>query len=241
MQYTVGQHLLRDRGRLPNTRQIIIGQNNEKISEIAFEIQLTNLLVQAQKSYWDLVFAGQDLGVKQRSLDLAQRTLEENKMKVEIGTLAPIDVIQTQADVASRTEQVVLSTFSVTSAEDQIKKMTSADKDPAMFLVKLRAQESPKRPDAVQVPTLEASIKIALENRPEIRQALLDMQNKDVDVQYTRNQRLPAFDEQQRDWRRGDHRNSRGPLECIRPTLQLQLHGLLAWVFLRSAFEQQSL
>jgi outer membrane protein TolC len=194
MQYTVGQHLLRDRGRLANTRQIIIGQNNEKISEIAFEIQLTNLLVQAQKSYWDLVFAGQDLGVKQRSLDLAQRTLEENKMKVEIGTLAPIDVIQTQADVASRTEQVVLSTFSVTSAEDQIKKMTSADKDPAMFLVKLRAQESPKRPEAVQVPTLEESIKIALENRPEIRQALLDMQNKDVDVQYTRNQRLPAFD-----------------------------------------------
>jgi len=86
IQYTVGQHLLRDRGRLPNTRQILIGRNNEKMSEIGFEIQVTNLMVQAQKSYWDLVFAGQDLGVKQRSLDLAQRTLDENKMKVEIGT-----------------------------------------------------------------------------------------------------------------------------------------------------------
>src|SRR5437867_194185 len=111
MTYSMGQHLLRDRGRLANTRQIIIGRNNEKISETAFEIQLTNLLVQAQKSYWDLVFAGQDLEVKQRSLDLAQRTLDENKMKVEIGTLAPIDVVQTQADVAARTEQLVLSTF----------------------------------------------------------------------------------------------------------------------------------
>ncbi len=194
MQYSIGQHLLRDRGRLANTRQIIIGQNNEKISEIAFEIQLTSLLAQAQKSYWDLVFAGQDLGVKQRSLDLAQRTLEENRMKVEIGTLAPIDVVQTQADVAARTEQLVLSTFNVTSAEDQIKKMTSSDKDPSMFLVKLRAQESPKRPDSVQLPTLEAAIRIALENRPEMRQALLDVQNKDVDVQYTKNQRLPALD-----------------------------------------------
>jgi len=192
--YSAGQHLLRDRGRLPNTRQILIGQNNEKMSEIGFEIQLTNLLVQAQKSYWDLVFAGQDLGVKQRSLELAQRTLEENKMKVEIGTLARIDVVQTEADVASRREQLVVSTFNVTSAEDQIKKLTSSDKDPAMFLIKLRAQDAPKRPDVVQVPTLEEAIKVALENRPEIRQSLLDTQNKDIDVQYMRNQRLPIFD-----------------------------------------------
>src|SRR5262249_35615833 len=174
--YTVGQHVLRDRGRLPNTRQIISAQNTEKMSETAFEIQLTNLLVQAQRSYWDLVFAVEDLDVKQRSLDLAQRTLEENKMKVEIGTLAPIDVVQTQADVAARREQLVVSTFNVTSAEDQIKKMTSAEKDPAMFLVKLRAQDLPKGPESVQIPTLEDSIKIALENRPEMRQALLDTQ-----------------------------------------------------------------
>jgi outer membrane protein TolC len=192
--YSVGQHLLRDRGRLANTRQILIGQNNEKMSEIGFEIQLTNLLVQAQKSYWDLVFAGQDLGVKQRSLELAQTTLEENKMKVEIGTLAPIDVVQTQADVAARREQLVVSTFNVTSAEDQIKKMTSSDKDPAMFLIKLRALDSPKRPELVSIPALEESIRIALENRPEIRQAQLDMQNKDIDVRYMHNQRLPAFD-----------------------------------------------
>ncbi len=192
--YSVGQHLLRDRGRLPNTRQILVGQNNEKMSEVAFEIQLTSLLAQAQKSYWDLVFADEDLGVKQRSLDLAMRTLEENKMKVEIGTLAPIDVVQTQADVASRREQLVVSTSNVTSAEDQIKKMTSSEKDPSMFLIKLRAQDSPKRPEAVQIPALEEAVRIALENRPEVRQALLDTQNKDIDVQYTRNQKLPVLD-----------------------------------------------
>jgi outer membrane protein TolC len=192
--YSVGQHLLRDRGKLPNTRQIMVSENNEKMSEIAFEIQLTNLLVQAQKGYWDLVFAAQDLGVKQRSLELAQRTLEENKMKVEIGTLAPIDVVQTQADVAARREQLVVSTFNVTSAEDQIKKMTSSDKDPSMFLIKLRAQDLPKRPEASPIPALEEAIRVALENRPEIRQALLDTQNKDIDVRYMHNQRLPVFD-----------------------------------------------
>ncbi len=192
--YSAGQHLMQNRGRLINTRQILQGQNNEKMAEIAFEIQLTNLLAQAQKSYWDLVFAGQDLDVKRRSLDLAQQTLDENKMKVEIGTLAPIDVVQTQADVASRREQVIVSTYNVTAAEDQIKKMTSRDKDPSMFLMKLRAQDSPVRPEAVQVPALEDAVKSALENRPEMRQALLDLKNKEIDVKYTANQKLPAFD-----------------------------------------------
>ena len=194
MTYAVGQHLLRDRGRQINMHQILAGQNNEKISETQFEIQMTSLLVQAQKAYWDLVFAGEDLNVKQRSLDLAQRTLDENKMKVEIGTLAPIDVVQTQSDVASRREQLVLSTYNVTQSEDQIKKLTSSDKDPTMFLVKLRAQESPTRPDRVQIPTLEDAIKVALENRPEMRQASLDLENKEIDVEYTRNQKLPSFD-----------------------------------------------
>jgi outer membrane protein TolC len=86
--YTVGQHLLQNRGRVVNMHQITQGEFTEKISEAAFEVQLTALLVQAQKSYWDLVFASQDLGVKQASVDLAKKTLEDNKTMVDIGTLA---------------------------------------------------------------------------------------------------------------------------------------------------------
>jgi len=108
-------------------------------------------------------FAGQDLDVKQRSLDLANRTLDENKMKVEIGTLAPIDVVQTQSEVASRREQMVVSTYTVTQTEDQIKKLTSSDKDPSMFLIKLRTQESPRRPEGIQIPSLEEAVRVALE------------------------------------------------------------------------------
>ena len=83
IRYTVGQHLLRDRGRIINTRQILENQNSEKISAIQFETQLTSLIVQAQKTYWDLVFAAEDFKVKQRSLELAQQTLSENQQKVD--------------------------------------------------------------------------------------------------------------------------------------------------------------
>jgi outer membrane protein TolC len=192
--YTLGQHLLRDRGRLVTTHNIIVGQNNEKISETQFELQVTNLVVQAQKAYWDLVFSNEDLKVKQGSLSVAQRTLDENRTKVEIGTMAPIDVVQTETEVASRRGDLVTSTYSVTNTEDQIKKLISNNNSPSLFLLRLNAQESPRQPNSVVIPTLEDAIKIALENRPEIRQAELDLKNKVIDVSYTANQKLPILD-----------------------------------------------
>jgi Outer membrane protein len=192
--YTVGQKLLRDRGRLPNTRQIMQGENNQKISETNFEIQITNLIVQAQKSYWDLVFAGEDLKVKQRSLELAQRTLDENQMKVDIGTLAPIELTLNRSDVANRRDAMLTSTFSVTTAEDQIKKLVSSDKSPQMFLLKFAAKDAPRDAGTISVPTLEGAVRTALENRPEMRNAMLDLKNKQIDEKYTQNQKLPQFD-----------------------------------------------
>ncbi len=192
--YTVGQHLLQNRGRVINLRQVLQGQNTEKISEATFELQLTALIVQAQKSYWDLVFAGQDQNIKQRSLELAQQTFDENKTRVEVGTLAKIDLVQTESEIANWNDLLVVSQYNVTSAEDQIKKLTSSDKDPSMFLVKLKPQEAPIPPEGVQIPGLEEAVRIALENRPEMRQAALDLKNKDLDVTYTKNQRLPVFD-----------------------------------------------
>ena len=111
--YSVSQHLLQNRGSLINLRQVYQAQNNEKISEAQFEIQLTNLLVTAQKAYWDLVFSEKDLAVKQASLELAKQTLAENQQKVEIGTMARIDVVQTKLDVAQRGDVVVGATGTV--------------------------------------------------------------------------------------------------------------------------------
>jgi outer membrane protein TolC len=192
--YTVGQKLLRDRGRRINMRQIIAAENNERNAQTQFEIQITNLLVQAQKTYWDLVFATEDLKVKQRSLDVAKITLDQNRMKVEIGTLARIEVKQTESEVANRRQQLIQSEGSVTLNEDQIKKMVSSETDPRLFLVRLSTQESPRRPTAVNVPTLEEAVRVALENRPELRQTALELQNRDLDVDYAKNQKLPILD-----------------------------------------------
>jgi outer membrane protein TolC len=192
--YTVGQHLLQNRGRLINMNQILQAQNTEKISEAALELQVTNILVQAQNSYWDLVFAEQDLNVKQRSMERAQIELDQDKTKVEIGTLAPVDVVLTEGQVANVSDQLVQSQSNITIAGDQLKKLVSSDRDPAIFTVKLRALQAPLHPDAVQIPTLEEAVRIALENRPEMRQAILDLKNRELNVNFAKNQRLPVFD-----------------------------------------------
>jgi outer membrane protein len=194
IRYTVGQHLLRDRGKLINTRQIIVGQNNEKLSAIQFETQITNLIVTAQKTYWDLVFAGEDLKVKLRSLDLAQQTLSENQTKVQIGVLAPIEVKLSESEVANRQQQLIQSKGSVVTNEDQIKKLVSSETDPSLFLIGLSAQEAPRRPASVTIPTLEEGVRIAMENRPELRQAAIELENRDIDVAYLKNQKLPILD-----------------------------------------------
>ena len=194
IRYTVGQHLLRDRGKFINTRQIIVGQNNEKLSAIQFETQMTNLIVTAQKTYWDLVFAGEDLKVKQRSLELAQQTLTENQTKVQIGVLAPIEVKLSESEVANRQQQLIQSKGSVVTNEDQIKKLVSSETDPSLFLIGLSTRDNPRRPASVTIPTLEEGVRIAMENRPELRQAALELENRDIDVAYLKNQKLPILD-----------------------------------------------
>jgi outer membrane protein TolC len=192
--YSVSQHLLQNRGSLINLRSVYQAENNEKMSDAQFEIQLTTLLVTAQKAYWDLVFSEKDLAVKQGSLELAKQTLEENRQKVEIGTMARIDLTQTQLDVAQRGDLVVGAQGTATTAQDQIKKLISNSNDSSMFLINLKAMESTRSPQPDEIPGLKEALATALENRPEIRQAMLDLKNKDIDVQYSKNQTKPALD-----------------------------------------------
>jgi outer membrane protein TolC len=189
--YTVVQPLLQNFGKSINTRSIAEGLNSQKSSEAAFEIQLSSLIAQAEKAYWNLVFAAQNVSVNRGSLDEALLELEQDKAKVEIGLEAKSDVVQTNTSVAARRQALVTATYAQTQAEDQVKKLISSDTDPGMFRIKLRTLDLPQR--TAQIPSLEEAVRIALENRPEMRQALLDMQNKDIDIEYYSNQRKPLL------------------------------------------------
>jgi outer membrane protein TolC len=192
--YFVSQSLLRNRGRDVNMRAIRVAQNNKSISELQFELQLIELVTQAQMLYWDLVFAQEDIKVKQQSLALAEKTLADNQRQVQIGTLAPIEVLQAEAELAARGEQMVVTSYSSDQTQDRMKRMISDLGDPALVLARLNPVESIRRPSPTDVMPIEAAIQYALESRPEMRQLELELKNRDINLNYTRNQLLPTFD-----------------------------------------------
>jgi len=191
--YNVSQNLLRGYGRAVNTHSIRVSQNNKKMSDIQFELDLVDLVTTAQEMYWDLVGSKEDINVKQQSLQLAQKTLADNERQVQIGTLAPIEVVQTQANLASREEQMVVSTFSADQLQDRIKKVITSAGDPALILAKLSPVEAVHQPSPTDTMPVEEAIRYALENRPELRQVSLSLENNDLDLKYQKNQLLPSL------------------------------------------------
>jgi len=192
--YSFNQHLMRNFGKSINTTQIRIAQNNQKMSEVQFEQQLIDLVTQAQKAYWDFVFVGEDVKVKQRSLDLAQQTLTDNRKQFELGTLAEIDVTRAEADVASRREQLIVTSYTRTQMEDHIKKLITSQADPRLVVARLTPMQSVRQPGTDDVSSFEQAFKTALENRPELRRQELDVLNKDIDLQFRKNQLRPVVD-----------------------------------------------
>jgi outer membrane protein len=194
LQYSVSQHLLRDRSRDINARQIRVAQNNQKISDIQFEQQLIDLVSGAQNTYWDLVYAQEDIKVKARSKDLAQHTLDENKIQADVGTMAPIDVVQAESEAASREVDLIKATYLETQVEDQVKKLITDKPDPGTVVSTLQPMDSVPLPSANDVLSLQEAIRYALENRPEIRVVDLQLKNSQIDVDYTANHMKPVLD-----------------------------------------------
>lgn len=194
VRYSVSQHLLQNWGRLPNDHLIRVAQNNQRISESQFEQQLMDLVMQAQDTYWDYVFSLEDIKVKQHSLELAQKTLDNNRKEVEVGVLAPLDVVQAESQVATMQDALVVSTYTSQQTEDGLKKIISNRPDPGLVLAKLSPAEALRRPSAEDTISISQAIQIALENRPEIKQARLALNNADIDTAFTRNQMLPVLD-----------------------------------------------
>jgi len=106
---TVTQPLLQGFGLLPNTRFIRIAKNNREISDVAFKLQVITTVNQIQNIYWDLVNAYENVKVQEESVRLAEKTLADNQKQVEIGTLAPIEVVRARSTVATNQQSLIVA------------------------------------------------------------------------------------------------------------------------------------
>lgn len=188
----VTQPLLANFGTDPNKQQIMVARNTERISRSQFELQVMDTVRDVEFAYWDLVFAIRDLEVARDSLGLAEDLLRNNRIQVEVGTMAPIDVLEAEAEVAAREETVILAEEQIRITEDILKRLINDPESPEFWEVSYVPTDQPTI-EEIEV-DIDESVRIALERRPILEQSRVELDTRTYDVRFAKNQLMPRVD-----------------------------------------------
>ena len=182
---TYNQPLLRGFGRNVNLWRWKVASNNAQSSLQQFRRNVMDTLATSEESYWDLNFAIMQLRTSRFALKVAQDFLEQNKVKVRVGTLAPIEITQAEAQVADRNEAVIIAEAALRAAEDAVRLAIGMRKDAADWTRPIR----PSDPLTVKevVPNEEEAMQAAIANRPDLEQARLEMASRTTEEAAKRN------------------------------------------------------
>jgi outer membrane protein len=172
--------------------QIKVAKKNQEISDVQFKQTVVNTVAGVKQSYYDLLYAIDNLEAQRKSLDLASKLLGENQIRVRVGTMAPLDVVAAESEQASREEAVIVAEASVAEAEDALKRTIFNTNDPATWEVRIVPVDRPTA-EPFQV-DLQAAILAALGKRTDMSAARKRLENAEYNVQYARNQLLPNLD-----------------------------------------------
>jgi outer membrane protein len=190
----VTQPLLSGFGFLANTRFIKIAKNNREISDVAFRLQVITTVNQIQNIYWDLVNAYENVKVQQDSLSLAQKTLSDNKKQVEIGTLAPIEVVRAESVVATNQQSLIVAQTNLQLQQLLMKNALSRTLvDPVLADAEVIPTDTMSVPEKEPVVPIQDLVNEALAHRPELAESRIDLTNRDINKRSASNALLPAL------------------------------------------------
>ncbi|MCB1034183.1 MAG: TolC family protein [Acidobacteria bacterium] len=185
------QPLLRGFGRKATERGILLAKKSIGQSRETFELQVIDTLRQVDGAYWNLVSARKQLEVSQQSLDLAKELHERNRIRVEVGTLAPFELVQSEAGIAQREGDIIRNQAAVGDAEDALRRLLNLDQGPAWSLSIVPVSDPGVEEMEID---LGAALATALQKRPEIRQQQLELDRLEIDAHFFANQKRPRLD-----------------------------------------------
>jgi len=179
--------------KIDATRQsIVVTKLNQEISETQLQASIINTLSNVRNAYWDYVFATQAVEVARQSLDLASKLVQDNQTRVEVGTMAPIDVVQAQSEQATRRQTLVQAEATRRTTELALKRLIVAGTQDPNWNAQIDATDRPEfRPEAID---LEAAVRRALSARTDLTIAHKNLQTNDITIKLLRNQLLPQAD-----------------------------------------------
>jgi outer membrane protein len=193
---TVTQHLLQGAGIWMNKRFIYQAENNRKITNSSFRQQILYTVNQVETIYWGLVQAYEDVQAKERALDQSTRLLEDNKKQLEIGTMAPLDVVNAESTVATDNQALISARSSLNYQQQIIKQAIARNlNDPVLSAApviptdRVSIEAIPEESQPV-----ETLVQDAFQQRPELEQAVLTLRNDEITLRGARNALLPTLD-----------------------------------------------
>jgi outer membrane protein TolC len=189
---TLTQPLLRDFWIDGTRQQLKVTAINREISDIQLKGTLATTVANVRNAYWELVFSIQAVDVAKGSLDLADKLVQDNKARVEVGTMAPLDVVQSEAEAATRRQALAQAEAAKSTAELSLKRLIVSGTDDPLWRSTLTPVDRPEfRSEPLDV---ETAVRKALSSRTDLDQARRTLDSNDITIKLLRNQRLPALD-----------------------------------------------
>jgi outer membrane protein len=187
------QQLLNGFGRRANSAYIRIAKNDVKVADSVFRQQVITTVTQVLDLYWDLLAYRENVRVAEQSLAYAQKLLSDNKRQVEIGTLAPIEVVRAESEVAARQQDLIVAQTSLQQQQELLKTALSKQVDRDLATMAIEPDDKLPEPQTGDIPALDEALRMAVENRPELEQLNLKMRDQGYNIQRTRNALLPTL------------------------------------------------
>ena len=170
-------------------QQLLTSRTNRDISDVQLQQTLASTTRTVRTAFWDLAYAIASVQVQQQSLDLALESLRNTRSRVEIGTTPPIDVVEAEAEVATRQEAVIVAQAQIGTAEDTLRALILDPAAPDYWTVRLVPSDLPAfQPAPID---LDAAVRNALQRRTDLQQARKNLEVTDINVRYFRNQVMP--------------------------------------------------
>ena len=186
---TLTQPLLRNAGIDITKTFIRVAQNNAIVEEHVFRDRVLTVLATVEQTYWEVVFANENLKVAEAALKAAQELLASNRAKAKAGIMSIVDVLQAEAAVASRVEQILVADKTIRDQEDQLRRLLNPAEEDLRQDIRLTPLDQPTV--SLEPISLQEAIDTAIEQRPEIVQAKKNMESSDLNTQFSKNQLLP--------------------------------------------------
>jgi outer membrane protein TolC len=191
---SITQPLLNGFGFLPNERFIIEAKNTVKIGEWGFKLAVINDVSTTADDYWNLVFARQNVQVEQQTVDVDQTLYNNNETQLKIGTMAPLDVLTAESQLASDKQALIVA--QTLQLEDETKLLNDITKNPLdanLHGVEIVPTSPIPTTDTVGNPAIEGAVQQAWQDRPELQEMALQLKNDNVEAKVTANSLLPTL------------------------------------------------